>query len=150
MKFSKNELKGLIKEAIRKQMVIQQLNDRKVEILTQLHEMYEGDTEFLAELGIEEGMFDKLKSAFKGGWDQATATQEYQKRYVRFEKDAAARLGIDVPTFKQAVIKYMMDNGQIALLDRIIFDKETNTFKAGKSFGGPSTGTSAMMGELEL
>lgn len=108
-------------------------------------------SEVVAEDNIDitnEGFKDTFKKFMGTGWDQAKAEQAYNQSYAKRAPETAAKLGVDVATLKAALIKFMMENGGLAVLGgdnkNADWDSNSKSFKrkAGLSKSPSSGGTS--------
>ena len=80
---------------------------------------------------------------------KATAEKEYAARYQKTEEQDAATLKTDVGTYKNAVIKFMMDNGGIITPTNATFDAGKKEFIRKSGGGGAETPTGGMGGNYE-
>ncbi len=100
--------------------------------------------EVLAEDNIaNEGFKDAFGKFMGTKWDQTKAEQAYNQTYSKTAAKAAEMLKTDVPTYKAAVIKFMMDNGGLAILGgngkNAEWQADSKTFKR-KAGLAPSSG----------
>lgn len=158
VKITKSQISTLINEEVKKLKKIQSLENKKAEIAKQLSEMY--DTEELNELS--EGLGDKIKQmGNKLGqivgtkWNQQQAEQTYAQSYARTAPATAQKLGTDIVSYKNALIKFMMDNGGAAVLggngQNAQWNPATKTFdRLSGKLGGANSVTGSMMGEEKV
>jgi len=158
VKITKSQISTLINEEVKKLKKIQSLENKQIEIAKQLSEMY--DSEELNELS--EGLGDKIKNiGNKFGqmmgtkWNQQQAEQAFAQSYAKYAPKMAQQLGIDVNTFKTAIINFMMANGGAAVLQgngkNAQWNPQTKSFeRLSSKMGGANSATGAMMGEDQI
>lgn len=152
IKISKNQISNMINEEVKRFEKIKLLENKRAEIAKTLLEMYE--MEELMEMGIDEGIFGNIgksiSNAFKGGWTTEEATQTYNQVHRKYAKDYAAKLGVDVATLQNALIKVMQEIGGIAVLSgngkNVEWDPATKSFKRLSSKIGGSASVGGALG----
>jgi hypothetical protein len=79
---------------------------------------------------LEEGWFGEFMGT---KWPKKKAEEAYLNSYAKRANQYAEKLGIDVNTFKNAVVKFMEDNGGLAMLGgegkNAEWDSESKNFK---------------------
>lgn len=134
-----------------KQLTIQLL-EAKIERITGKKVVYKEDVKSLSKVEklkrVVNEMTDKsevtkeeLEEIFGGAigrfmgtkWDAATAEKSYNQSYAKNAPTIAQKLGTDVNTLKAALIKFMTDNGGLAILGgdkaNAQWDAATKSFK---------------------
>lgn len=153
MKINPIELKQIIKEEATRLKRRMMLESEKAAILKQLQEMEACDLEEteLDEANMFQRIGQKVGQAMGTRWTPEQAAKEAQ-RYVKGAPQRAQQLGIDVPTFMQALADFMAVNGGLAVLDgagqNAQWDPQTKSFKKlATKLGGPGGN---VMGEEAL
>lgn len=84
--------------------------------LTKVEKLKKVVTEMVAKNEISEQELQEIFGKFMGSkWDQATAEKSYNQTYAKLAPKLAQQFGTDVATLKNALIKFMMDNGGLAV-----------------------------------
>jgi hypothetical protein len=152
VKITPTQLSNMINEEVKRFEKIKALEAKRAEIAKTLCEMYEPAD--LTEMGVDEGLLgnigNSIKKAFSGAWSEEEAAKAYNQIHRKYEKDYAAKLGVDTVTLKNALIKVMKEIGGLAILagrgQNVEWNPETKSFKRLSSKFGGSTGVGGAMG----
>lgn len=143
MKINPIELQQIIKEEATRLKKRMMLESEKATILKKLQEIEECDMmeSELDEANIFSKIGQKVGQAMGTRWAPEQAAKEAQ-RYAKVAPQYAQQLGIDVPTFMQAITNFMANAGGLIVLNgngqNAEWDPNTKSFKQLSSkLGGP-------------
>jgi hypothetical protein len=147
-------------EAIAKAIQLPENFKNKKELLAFISESAKKVSATLLEMDnkqvTEEGLGDMFKKAAnKVGqalgtkWDQATAEKEYNTRYARTAQQDAQKYGVDANTYKNAIVKFMMDHGGLITPKNSKWNAQTKQFDSVSTGGGAGSLTGSLGGAYE-